>query len=110
MSREAVPVASRPSDRPHSPTPGTEPRHEIDALAVRLKNRPNDPSLLQERAETYMKIGDADRALADWERAIADCDDALRLSPGHAEASLNGAMSLLALNDSRRHDRLRSGP
>jgi serine/threonine protein kinase/regulator of sirC expression with transglutaminase-like and TPR domain len=40
-------------------------------------------------------------ARGDHKRAIADCDAALKLSPGNAEASLNRGLALLALGDFR---------
>ncbi len=52
-------------------TAAPDPRGEIDGLTARLRGRPDDPAALQARAEAYATAGDPDRAIADWDRAIA---------------------------------------
>ena len=61
-----------------------------------LRVEPSNPWIRARRA-LYLHA-----ARGDHKRAVADCDEALQLSPGHAEASLNRGLSSLALDDFRR--------
>jgi serine/threonine protein kinase/tetratricopeptide (TPR) repeat protein len=79
--REVVRVMMErsPSEPPVNETSGIPPvvsappdvRREIDGLTARLRHRPDDPAVLQARAEVYTKAGDPDRAIVDWDRAIS---------------------------------------
>jgi tetratricopeptide (TPR) repeat protein len=71
----------------------TEAEAEFEAA---LRAEPSNPWIRARRA-LYLHA-----ARGDHTRAVADCDKALQLSPGHAEASLNRGLSSLALDDSRR--------
>ncbi|MFO0951672.1 MAG: hypothetical protein U0835_11080 [Isosphaeraceae bacterium] len=65
-------------------------------FAEALRLDPSSPWIRARRAR-YLHA-----ARGDHGRAVADCDEALRLSPGHAEPSLYRGLSLLALGEFRR--------
>ncbi len=72
--------------------------HHKDAetdFEAALRLDPSSPWIRARRAR-YLHA-----ARGDHQRAVADCDEALRLKPGHAEASLYRGLSSVALDDFR---------
>ncbi|MFO0951671.1 MAG: serine/threonine-protein kinase [Isosphaeraceae bacterium] len=70
--REVVRVTSEPpAVEPKAAVAVPEPRGEIERLTARLRDRPVDPAALETRAAAYLKAGEPERALADLDRAVA---------------------------------------
>jgi tetratricopeptide (TPR) repeat protein len=68
---EVVRVTMEPPPAASADAAHAGARTEIDRLTTHLRDRPDDPAALQARADAYATAGDAERAIADWDRAIA---------------------------------------
>jgi tetratricopeptide (TPR) repeat protein len=75
---------------------GVHPQGRIDPGPAREAPRPDD------KAAAYNKSGDAWFGKFDWDRAIADYSEAIRLDPRHAGAYKNRAVAWVAKGDYQR--------